>query len=62
MESMQYILGGLYYLLSPTFRDKKHRQWENQGSMVKIYEIGMWVTIPFIVVLIIIAITVLQNH
>ena len=59
MESIQYILGGLLYLLSPAYRKKKRQQWEDQSSMVKIFDIGMWLTIGFIVVLTVIAVTVL---
>jgi hypothetical protein len=62
MESIQYIVGSFLYLLSPAFREKKRRQWENQGLMVKIYEIGMWLTMPLIIVLSIVAITVLQHQ
>lgn len=60
MESIQYIFGGIFYLLSPAYRKKKRQQWETQSSMVKIYEIGMWLTIPFIIALSVIAIAVLK--
>jgi hypothetical protein len=59
MESVQYIVGGIYYLLSPTFREKKRQQWKSQGSMVKIHEIGMWLTTGLVVVLLIATIVAL---
>ncbi|MGD8939569.1 MAG: hypothetical protein PVJ72_09325, partial [Gammaproteobacteria bacterium] len=54
-EVIHFVLGGLFYLLSPAFRQKKRQQWKSRGSMVKVYEVGMWLTIPFIVVLIVVA-------
>lgn len=41
-----YLFGGIFYLTSAAFRRKKEREWEKQSVMLRIYEIGMWVTIP----------------
>jgi len=54
IEFIEYLFGGLLYLVSPRFRAKKNHKWSNQSNMYKIYEIGMWVTIPIICALLII--------
>ncbi|KPJ88009.1 MAG: hypothetical protein AMJ53_17375 [Gammaproteobacteria bacterium SG8_11] len=59
MEWLANIVSGIYYLLSPTYRQKKHHQWKNEGTMVKIFDIGMWLTTLLIIVFVIIALAVL---
>lgn len=58
LEFLEYLLGGLLYLISPSFREKKQRQWSNQSQMYKIYEVGMWLTIPFFSGLVIIVVLI----
>jgi hypothetical protein len=60
MDLLGFIFGGLYYLLSPAFREKKQQQWETQGSNAKIHDIGMWITTLLVIVLLIVAIATLQ--
>ncbi|MEE9338901.1 MAG: hypothetical protein V3U87_12555 [Methylococcaceae bacterium] len=50
LEFLEYLFGGALYLVSENFREKKKLQWSKLGQM---YEIGMWVSIPFISVLVI---------
>lgn len=53
---LKYLFGGLIYLVSSTFREKKKTEWTTKSNMHKIYEIGMWVSIPIISCLLIIAV------
>lgn len=48
LEYLEYLFGGLLYLFSATFREKKAAQWEKSGSGQKIADVGMWLTIPAI--------------
>ncbi len=45
-DVVAYLLGGLMYLVSPRYRRIKQKAWASQSVMFKIYEIGMWITIP----------------
>ena len=54
-EYLQLLFGGLVYLLSPTFREKKKTKWASQSGMYKIFEMGMWVSIPVVTLLVIVA-------
>ena len=54
-EYLQFLFGGLVYLLSPTFREKKKRKWSSQSAMYKIFEIGLWVSIPVVTLFVIVA-------
>ena len=56
LEYLEYLFGGLIYLVSSKFREKKNKRWAKEGQMYKIYEIGMWVSIPVITYLVIIAV------
>lgn len=47
IEYIEYLFGGFLYLISPSFREKKLREWKCKSAMHKIYEVGMWVSIPF---------------
>jgi hypothetical protein len=52
-----YVIGGILYLVSQKYRDKKKKEWKGMSELYKIYEIGMWVSMPvFILTLIIIAV------
>jgi hypothetical protein len=52
-----YLLGGFLYLVSRNYRDKKQKEWEGVSELYKIYEIGMWLSMPtFILILIILAV------
>ena len=57
LEYLVYFIGGILYLVSPGFRERKQNKWSTQSSMFKIYEIGMWVLIPIITLLLIVALT-----
>ncbi|OIO68026.1 MAG: hypothetical protein CO186_10815 [Zetaproteobacteria bacterium CG_4_9_14_3_um_filter_49_83] len=41
-----FLFGGLVYLSSPTFREKKRREWNSRSMLYKMYEIAMWVFLP----------------
>jgi len=56
LEYLEYLFGGLIYLVSSKFREKKMKKWAKESQMYKIYEIGMWVSIPVISFLLIIAV------
>ena len=46
-----YIIGAFLYVFSSKFRDRKQKEWEKESSMYKIHEIGMWVSMPLILLL-----------
>jgi hypothetical protein len=56
LEYLEYLFGGLVYLVSPTFREKKNKKWAKESHMYKIYEIGMWISVPIISIFLIIAV------
>ena len=56
LEYLEYLFGGFIYLVSSKFREKKKTKWAMESQMYKIYEIGMWVSIPIISFLIIVAV------
>ncbi len=56
IEFIEYLFGGFIYWLSATFRERKKQEWANKGNMYKIYEVGMWVTIPLATLLLIVAV------
>lgn len=56
IEYLEYLFGGFIYWLSPAFRAKKQKEWAEKNDMHKIYEVGMWITIPFITLLLIVAV------
>ena len=56
LDYLEYLFGGLIYLVSSKFREKKKIKWAKESHMYKIYEIGMWVSIPVITSLVIIAV------
>ena len=58
VEYFEYLYGGLVYWLSPAFREKKQREWANKSNMYKIYEVGMWVSIPLITLLLVVVVVV----
>ena len=60
LEYLEYLFGGLIYLVSSKFREKKNIKWAKESHMYKIYEIGMWVSIPVISFLVIIAVIAQQ--
>jgi multisubunit Na+/H+ antiporter MnhB subunit len=62
VDILGFILGGLFYLLSPDFRAKKQQHWESQGLNAKIFDIGMWITTLLVIILLIVAIAALQVH
>lgn len=52
-----YLFGGFLYLVSPSYRNKKQKEWEGMSELYKIYEIAMWVSIPiFIFTVVILAV------
>lgn len=58
IDYLSYLFGGLIYLSSSQFRRKKKIEWENKGTMFKIYEVGMWTFIPFISLLLVFTVLV----
>ena len=60
LEYLEYLFGGLIYLVSSRFREKKNKKWAKESQMYKIYEIGMWVSIPVISCLVVIAVIAQQ--
>jgi len=56
LEYIEYMFGGLLYFFSEKFRQKKQSKWKNESQMYKIYEIGMWISIPIISCLLIVAV------
>ena len=56
LEYLEYLFGGFLYLMSSKFREKKKHTWENQSNMYKIYEVGMWVTVPIFSAMAIVAV------
>ena len=60
LEYIEYMFGGLIYLISAKFREKKSKKWANESSMYKIYEIGMWISIPVISLFLIVAVVAQQ--
>ncbi len=56
LEYLEYLIGGLLYLVSPKFRNIKQNKWSSKSSMFKIYEMGMWVLIPTITILLTVAV------
>ncbi len=60
LEYIEYIFGGLIYLISAKFREKKNKIWASESSMYKIYEIGMWIFIPVISLFLIVAVVAQQ--
>ena len=60
LEYIEYMFGGLIYLTSAKFREKKSKKWANESSMYKIYEIGMWISIPVISLFLIVAVVAQQ--
>ncbi len=56
LEYLEYLFGGILYIVSPAFRKKKQKKWSALGTMFKIYEIGMWALIPIISLLLIVTI------
>lgn len=42
-DIIYYLFGGIYYLLSPSFRETKKREWGEQSDLNRIHEVGMWV-------------------
>ena len=60
LEYIEYMFGGLIYLISAKFREKKNKIWASESSMYKIYEIGMWIFIPVISLFLIVAVVAQQ--
>lgn len=56
LEYIEYLFGGLIYLTSSKFREKKNRKWANESNLYKIYEVGMWTFIPVVSLFLIIAV------
>ena len=56
LEYLEYLFGGLIYLVSSKFRAKKNEKWAKESQMYKTYEIGMWVSIPIISFFLIVAV------
>jgi len=51
MDLIDYFMnlfGGLFYLFSPTFRERKNKEWARKSQMYKIYEMGMWIFMPIL--------------
>ncbi|MEW8287164.1 MAG: hypothetical protein AB2697_14340 [Candidatus Thiodiazotropha endolucinida] len=55
-----YLIGGFLYLVSQKYRDKKKKEWDDMSELYKIYEIGMWVSIP-IFILTVVVLAVVSN-
>jgi len=53
-----YLFDSIHYLLSPSYRKKKKKEWASKSSMFKIHEVGMWITVLSILLLLIIALAV----
>lgn len=49
-DGLYFLFGGIVYLISERFREMKRREWEAQSELYKIYEVGMWVAVPTIMV------------
>lgn len=55
-----YLIGGFLYLVSQKYRHKKHKEWDGMSELYKIYEIGMWVSIP-VFILTVVVLAVISN-
>lgn len=56
-DFLHYLFGGMAFLLSPRYRHRKRAYWVEKGRMFKIYEIGMWASIPTAVIWLLIAVS-----
>jgi len=55
LEYIEYLFGGLAYCSSSKIRKRKNEEWKTKGEMYKIYEVGMWIAIPIITILLVAA-------